>query len=64
VGRFLAIVEEGASFSFGGRCHDIFHDSTLNMDGTVGMWVVGWFSGVAEVKVAPNSGSSLGFAEI
>ena len=40
VGGFLAIVEQGTYFCFGGCCYDIFQDSTFHIDGAIGLWKV------------------------
>ena len=47
VGCFLAIVEQGADFGFRGGCHDVFHNSTFDVDWAIGCWVVSWLIGVA-----------------
>ena len=47
VGCFLIIVEESSYFCFGGYCHDVFHDSAFDVDGSVWFGCVCWFVGVA-----------------
>ena len=55
VDRFLAVVECASDFGFGGGCHDVLEYSAFNVDRSIGFGVVGWFIGVAQVEVAPNS---------
>ena len=61
---FLAIVEEGSTFSFRGCCHDIFHDSAFNVDCTVGFEVVWGFIMVPQIEVSSNSRSGFGFTQV
>jgi hypothetical protein len=62
VDSLLARVEEGCNFRFRCCCHDVFENSALNMNGTVGGRVIGRLCAIPQVEVASHPGSCLGFA--
>ena len=61
---FLAVVEQGSHFGFGGRCHDVVEDPCFDMDGSIGLGDAIGFLALAKVEEPAHSGLGVGFTEV